>query len=142
MFNRLSGIQSNCPVWWPKIRIHWTGVNNVQNQIQQPHLIIQEQLNRKAAQDSLNLPGICREKKKTFEIKWSIASLATSYQKAPQQVSALLNRGKKTFVILAETNSTLNRRHEIMSKCRLKKSASGNCRVMQSILYKTYFFQN
>ena len=57
---------------------------------------------------------------KPFEIKWSIASLATPYQKEPNECQLCLT--EKTLIIFAEKNSALNKRQEMMSKCRHKKN--------------------
>ena len=66
---------------------------------------------------------------KTAEIKWSVMSLATLYQKETNKCKLCLT--EKTLIILTESNSSINKRREIMSKCRQKKDASGKCRVIK-----------
>ena len=59
-----------------------------------------------------------KRENKPFEISWFIASLATPYKKETNKCQLCLT--EKTLIILADKTLSLNKRHEIMSKCRHK----------------------
>ena len=59
-----------------------------------------------------------KDENKQFEISWSIVSLAAPYQKETKKCQLCLM--EKTLIILADRATALNKRNEIMSKCRHK----------------------
>ena len=99
-----------------KKEIYWNDIQRIQSAVQKPYKI---SFRDKKHSNEIELSKYIWDLKKgrrNFSLKWSILKRATAYQRGAKQCNLCLE--EKLCILKAKNENLLNKRSELVSKCR------------------------